>query len=131
MPDGKELVILSGTRFKETICRMQVSRAGKLVQIALPSENAFAPSISRTGRRLAYCVEKYDSNIWRVDLRERDGMPGRPVQLISSTKNDRGAAYSTDSKRIAFVSERAGTEEVWSCVVRAAIPRNSPRLGSN
>ena len=129
MPDGKELVISSGTLNRETLWRIQVSNAGKPIQLGLPSENGFAPSISRTGKRLVYCVKKYDSNIWRVDLRERGGMPGRPVPLIFSTKHEGGATYSADGKGIAFISERTGASEVWSCDSEGRNPAQLTSLG--
>jgi len=42
-------------------------------------------------------------------------MPGKPVQLISSTKAERSPAYSLDGKRIAFMSEQTGAPAVWIC----------------
>jgi Tol biopolymer transport system component len=60
-------------------------------------------------------VNKYDSNIWRVDLRRPGGKPGSPAQFISSTKPERDPWYSPDGKRIAFVSQRSGADEVWVC----------------
>ena len=94
---------------------MEVSNPGKPVRLGLASDNAWAPSVSRTGKRLAYCVRKYDSNIWRVDLEGPGRTPGKPVQLISSTKAEFAPAYSLDGKRIAFVSEQTGAPAVWIC----------------
>ena len=115
IPDADELLICSGSLNTETLWRMKVLNPGKPVRLGLPSENAFAPSLSRTGKRLAYGVWKYDSNIWRVDLGGPGRTPGRPMQLISSTKHDGQATYSTDGKKIAFVSERTRAAEVWTC----------------
>jgi Tol biopolymer transport system component len=90
-------------------------KSGKPVRLGLASDNAWAPSISRTGKRLAYGAWKYDSNIWRVDLEGPGRMPGKPVQLISSTKAERSPAYSLDGKRIAFTSDQTGAPAVWIC----------------
>lgn len=128
MPNGRELVISSGTWENVTLWRMVVSNPGKPVRLSLTSDNAWAPSISRMGKRLAYGVRKYDSNIWRVDLEGPGRMPGRPVQLISSTKYEGFPAYSLDGKRIAFVSEQSGAAAVW---IRDSDGRNPVQLTSS
>ena len=116
MPDGRELVIASGSSFPDIVLwRMEVSHPGKPVRLGLASANVWAPSVSRTGKRLAYCVLKFDSNIWRVDLEGPGRTPGKPEQLISSTKPEFGPSYSPNGKRIAFVSERTGAPAVWVC----------------
>ena len=66
------------------------------------------------GKRLAYEVRRYDSNIWRLDLLGPDRKPGDPVQFISSTQQENCPAFSPDGKRIAFVSDREGNREVWA-----------------
>jgi Tol biopolymer transport system component len=38
-----------------------------------------------------------------------------PAPIISSTKRDDGPACSPDGRRIAFLSERSGTPEIWVC----------------
>jgi eukaryotic-like serine/threonine-protein kinase len=110
-PDGREIVFSSGG----ALWRMEVSKPGKQVRVDLASDNAGAPSISRSGKRLAYSVERFDTNIWRVDLEGPDRKPGKPVQLIFSTKPEYCPASSPDGKRIAFVSEQTGTAELWIC----------------
>jgi Tol biopolymer transport system component len=58
-------------------------------------------------------VDRSDVNIWRIDLRGPGGKPGSPVQFISSTKFDICPTYSLDGKKIAFLSERSGTFQIW------------------
>jgi Tol biopolymer transport system component len=79
----------------------------------LASELASQPAISRHGNRLAYAVSRTNGNIWRVDLGGPAHKPGIPVKFIASTKQETWPAYSPDGTRIAFVSDRSGSDEIW------------------
>ena len=48
--------------------------------------NALAPAVSRVGNRLAFVTEKFDVNIWRIDLKGQGQKPGLPFRFISSTE---------------------------------------------
>ena len=122
-------MISSGTLRHNALADHRFRRQANRFRLGLTSENAVAPSISRTGKRLVYGVRKYDSNIWRVDLREPVGCQAVLCELISSTKYEGGPAYSTDGKRIAFVSERTGAAEVWSCDSEGRNPVQLTSLG--
>ena len=110
-PDGNEIVFATG----KGLWRMAASKPAAPRRLPFAPDNAFAPAISRQGNRLAYVVERSDTNIWRIDLREPGGKPGAPVQFIASTQVDWCPAYSPDGKRIAFVSDRSGSQEIWVC----------------
>ena len=48
----------------------------------------------------------------------KDGIPGpfgRPQGLILSSREDNSPNISPDGKRIAFVSKRTGSDEIWMC----------------
>jgi serine/threonine protein kinase/sugar lactone lactonase YvrE len=70
---------------------------------------AVGEQIASRGNRLVY-VQLHDNvNIWRVDLKS-----GTTRSLLAPTSRDqRGPAISPDGKRIAFESDRSGTQEVW------------------
>src|SRR5207249_1997997 len=67
----------------------------------------------RGGHHLVYSHQILDWNIWRVPLNGKAG--GQPQRLISSTRLDYQARHSADGKRIAFVSNRSGSEAIWIC----------------
>jgi Tol biopolymer transport system component len=115
MPDGKEIVFLGQSLVSSGLWRMVVSKPTKPQKLAFASNDADEPAVSRQGKRLAYAVERYDSNIWRMDLDKPDQNSGNPVQFISSTQQEYNPAYSPDGKSIAFVSNRSGTDEIWVC----------------
>src|SRR5439155_7459649 len=54
-------------------------------------------------------------NIWRIDLTGPDRKPSTPTQFIASTQAELYPAYSPDGQKIAFMSERGGTAEIWVC----------------
>jgi len=114
-PDGNEILFSSGTRVNLGLWRVAASQSTKPRRLAFVGDQAAMPAVSRQGNRLAYAVERYDSNIWRVDLGGSGQKPGIPVKFISSTKPEYYPAYSPDGKRIAFVSARSGAPEVWVC----------------
>jgi Tol biopolymer transport system component len=115
MPDGGEIVFGSGTITTFGLFRIAAFKPSTPRQLAFGQENASAPAISLRGNRLAYAVGREDVNIWRVDLKDTGQKPGAPVRLIASTREDTLPAYSPDGEKIAFLSDRSGTMEIWVC----------------
>jgi Tol biopolymer transport system component len=100
-----------------------------------------ARSLSVVGDRLAFSQWRQDTNIWRVSGPSATKKTS-PTPFIASTRDDRMPAYSPDGTKIAFVSDRTGTWEVWvsdadgtdlrqlSDLGHAVWPRWSPSGGS-
>lgn len=65
------------------------------------------------GRHLVYSRQNEDTNIWRARIPSATGPPAIPEILISTTRRDDKARYSPDGQKIAFVSTRSGTPEIW------------------
>jgi eukaryotic-like serine/threonine-protein kinase len=120
MPDGHSILFASGSSHNLTLWRMDVPPVqgdglGKPEQVAFGREGSIEPAVSRQGR-IAYRQFMFDSDIWRLELRRGKNGPeavGPPKRLISSTRLDHTARYSPDGKRIAFASDRSGTDEIW------------------
>ena len=72
------------------------------------ASDAIAPAVSRSTGRLSWVNQNEDVNVYRVAA--TGAQP--PQSLIASTARDSDAAYSPDG-RIAFVSDRSGTREIW------------------
>jgi len=113
-PDGREIVFASNRAGNWRLWRIAVT-GGTPEQLAVAGDNVFAPAIARQGNRLAYAQFKFDANIWRFETRGLSGQPSPPVRLIASTLRDLCPQYSADGKRIAFISDRSGSQEVWVC----------------
>jgi Tol biopolymer transport system component len=75
--------------------------------------NEEASEFSWGGGRLVYSRQIEDTNIWRAEL-PGSGKPPNPAELfVSSTRLDQTPKYSPDGNKIAFISSRSGSREVW------------------
>ncbi len=121
--DGREIVYSVGSIVSRGLWRISVFGhvAGRTEPQHLPyvGEDAFEPTISRSGHRLAYVNWLHHSSIWRMAAPSLEGKRLRslnqPTPLISSTRDDQGPQFSPDGQKIAFESIRSGSLEVWIC----------------
>jgi len=119
--DGSEIVFSSNRGGGFSLWRVAVS-GGTPGRVAVPGQDAYSPAISRQGNRLAYNVSFLDSNIWRIDRSSAGGRQNSPTKLISSTRQDHSPQCSPDGKKIVFVSDRTGSDEIWVCESDGAHP---------
>ena len=91
-----------------------------LRSFALPGhQNAVMPLLEddvselSVGRRLVYSRETFDTNVWRAEIRAVGDPLAVPHRLISSTRRESHVRYSPDGTKIAFVSDRSGSREIW------------------
>lgn len=79
--------------------------------IALGSEGGeiAGPSVARRGRGIAFAQQRVQSQIVEVVPGEEEGR-----LLLRSTRDDFQPAVAPDGSRIAFVSTRSGSHEVWT-----------------
>ena len=76
--------------------------------------NAAMPAVSRQGR-LAYSIAEVEGIVWRQDIQGNGETPPPPVKVNAAAAFQMGAQYSPDGARIAFISGRSGTREIWNC----------------
>ena len=115
LPDGTEFVFGSGLGTSFGLWRIAPSKGALARRISLDASGARDPAVARVGNRLAFSSGKFDMNIWRIDLTGPGHKPGLPFRFISSTEVEYYPAYSVDGRRIAFVSQRSGKDEIWIC----------------
>jgi Tol biopolymer transport system component/predicted Ser/Thr protein kinase len=114
-PDGREIVFDSGFVDSHDLWRVPVNGSAKPQRLAAVAENRRNPAISPRSRRLAYSRDLHDSNIWRMELKDKVSPATSRSPLIASTRIDQTPAFSPDGKRIAFTSARSGNLEIWVC----------------
>ncbi|HEX7361226.1 MAG TPA: winged helix-turn-helix domain-containing protein [Bryobacteraceae bacterium] len=76
----------------------------------LPFPSGSEPAVAPHGSRMVYVRPYRDTDIFRVPGPRGSGSVSR---LISSTRAESAPQYSADGRRIAFVSDRTGSEEIW------------------
>jgi serine/threonine protein kinase len=109
MRDGKSLLVScqrGGTIFD--IWQFPLASNARPERITEGEIDAIMPATGRKTNRVAWVNQLWDLNIYRVSA---TGV-GKPVKLIASTLRDQDATYSPDG-RIAFVSDRSGSREIW------------------
>jgi Tol biopolymer transport system component len=114
--DSREIVYSSAkSEWDEAgLWRVSVS-GGPARRLTEGSEQAWAPSISPQGTRLAFPRRTSDLNIWAVLVPGNDGPQEPARRLIASTRMDGSPVFSPDGTKIAFTSSRTGTAQIWVC----------------
>ena len=135
--DGREIMFTD----KQGIWRTDAGSAGpdtKPRQVTSLGGNVFGLAVSPQKQRMAYVHNIFQSSIWRVAASSLDGSQssgnvksakalGTPI--ISSTRNDSSPQYSQDGKRIVFMSDRSGFQEIWSCDSDGSNPQQLTSFG--
>src|SRR5215470_6282681 len=78
------------------------------VDQVLSLKRAGAPQISPDGRLVAYTVQEtnWDDNAYETEIWLADAQGGGPRQLTNGKKSSSAPAWSPDSTRLAFISDR-------------------------
>ena len=119
-PDGREIIYSVEETAASRLWRIDanVATLGRGSPIAGIPLTASLPSISRprSGRsaRLAFQTQTIDVDIQMLDLAAGLGngtIEAKP--FANSTRVEASARFSPDGRRIAFASQRSGSQEVW------------------
>ncbi len=108
--DGRSVIFASYRGGQPALWRASVDVRDTPVEI---NDGGWFPAISRRGHRLAYQRQVRGMHIWQMDLSASDK---KPVILVpSSSQSDQGPApqFSPDGKKLAYMSDRSGTMEIW------------------
>jgi Tol biopolymer transport system component/tRNA A-37 threonylcarbamoyl transferase component Bud32 len=127
-PDGA-YIIFSSERLGGARLWKAPASGGEPEALAVGQADSFEPSLSRDGRRLAYTLESWNSNIWQYEVSSVKGRSTPPTKLIASTAGDLEQQFSPDGKRIVFTSVRSGSPEIWVCGSDGSNPRQLTSVG--
>jgi Tol biopolymer transport system component/DNA-binding winged helix-turn-helix (wHTH) protein len=112
--DGRSVIFSSNRSGHPALWRASLDVPDSIVQISQAGSPAWDPSISRRGYRLAYERLTRSLGIWQMDL--SDSSDKRAHVLVASTSDtDQGPGpqFSPDGEKLAYMSDRAGTMEIW------------------
>lgn len=133
-PDGTELVFSSDRGGRNSNLWRIPAAGGTPTLVAGIGENVHELSFARQGDRLAYAQSSGDFNIYRLELTSQNGGrrgAGAPVSFIASTRIEQNPQFSPDGRRIAFMSNRSGSDEIWVCDAEGKNPTQLTNLGSH
>jgi Tol biopolymer transport system component len=72
--------------------------------------SAAFPAVSPRDGQIAFASRFFNTNIWRIDLRGE----AAPQMVVASNLLDSCPRYSPQGERIAFRSNRTGSDEIWT-----------------
>ena len=112
--DGRFVIFSSNRTGHPSLYRVPLDSPDYAAAITQAGTPVWDPAVSRHGYRLAYERLLRSLSIWQLDL--TDSAEKRPYLVISSTSDtDQGPGpqFSPDGKRLAYMSDRNGTMEIW------------------
>jgi eukaryotic-like serine/threonine-protein kinase len=133
--DGSHILYTSGRAGGTGRVVRQIALSGPKSSTGYPitqesfGEDADYLAVSRTASRLIYHRVHRDANIYRIELRGKDGKAGAPQKFIASTQDDHEPVYSPDGNLITFQSVRSGSQEIWVCDADGSKPRQLTSTG--
>ena len=109
--DAREVIFSSGTPgdlrlFRMAIldpARRRLTEQGEILNLA----------VSPRSRRLVFAQSRREMDIYRVALSGAGGVARGAAPLIASSRLERYPSYSPDGNKIAFVSLRSGSWQLW------------------
>jgi Tol biopolymer transport system component len=113
-PNGREIVFSRRHSGKNRLFRIPVE-GGAPEWIAATGSDSQYPAFSSDGTKLVWRQNMVDTDIFRLALNGGSEKSRGLSNLIVSTALEASPRYSPDGKRIAFVSNRSGSDEIWVC----------------
>ena len=114
--DGRAIIYSAGWNMnRSSLWRIAVAGNAVAERLTFAGEGAVQPDVSRDGRRLVFSRYFSEESIWSLELDEAGRATGQAVRAFDSTKREQCPAFSPDGTRVAFESDRSGTDEIWVC----------------
>ena len=108
--DGSNVIFGSSRGSHAGLWRTSVDTREAPVEI---NDGGWYPTLSQKGYRMAYQRAARGMNIWQLDLSSIDNQQRVLVPSTSQTDQGPGPQFSPDGKKLAYMSDRSGTMEIW------------------
>lgn len=114
--DGQSVIFATDFGSHPGLWRVPAEQQDAPAQI---NDSGWYPAVSRRGYKLAYQRITHSLNIWELELMAPGTSVERKEQRIlvsatSETDQGPGPQISPDGKKLAFMSDRSGTMEIWT-----------------
>ena len=130
-PDGRKIVFSSRRDGIDRLWEVPVN-GGPLQLFSAAGNQVRNPNFSRNGKAMAWMQSTDNTDIWRVELTTAPASTAgistaaistnAPMPVVASTMTDLSPTYAPDGNRIAFVSNRSGSNEIWISQSDGAAP---------
>lgn len=125
--DGQSVIFASGRGSHPGLWRVSAFNRESPVQI---NDSGWYPAISRHNHRLAYQRIIRSLDIWQLNLSARVQQPRILVPATSETDQGPGPQMSPDGTKLAYMSDRSGTMEIWVSDRDGSHPRQLTAIGN-
>jgi len=108
--DGRE-ILFAGSADSGNSSLWRVARdGGKPTRFPAPTMVSVQPTVARQSGRMIYVTRRIETKIFKMPL---GAHPGEPSPLIETDGDQRDLGVAPNGERIAFVSNRTGSKEIW------------------
>jgi Tol biopolymer transport system component len=114
--------------YGEGLWRIPAS-GGEPEPLAGVGQDAYNPAVSPRGKLLAYTQQFENNHICRAKGPRSTAQGSSSAELISSPYAQVDEQFSPDGKRIAFISGRSGSIQIWVCNSDGSSPVQLTSLG--
>ncbi len=111
--DGRSVIFASSRSGHPALWRASLDAPDSIVQIGEAGSPAWDPAVSHHGYRFAYERITRSLSVWQMDLAQPDKQPHLLVSSTSDTDQGPGPQFSPDGQKLAYMSDRSGTMEIW------------------
>ncbi len=113
-PAGASVVFASDRNGHPVLFRAPLDGHGAPTEIGETGQWAWNPVFSRKGFRLAYERTLKSLSVWELDVRHaQTEHPHILIPATTDTDQGPGAQFSPDGEKLAYMSDRLGTLEIW------------------